>query len=335
MSWSNDVKKFADSTISIDGKQFQVKSGELDQVMLRFYPDNPRVYTAIHQYSSTPIQSEIEEHMCELSHVENLKKRIVQHGGLLEAVIVKDTTFDVIEGNSRLAAYRLLKGKAGFQKMRVIVLPSDIEDHYIFSYLGNIHINGKTPWAAHEKARYLQREAERKDIKVIAKAIGLAPGQAEKLVSSIKLMQKYDDSENKHFSAYEALLSNLAAQKAIKEFPKFEKILVNEIIDGNFEQATEFRNTLTPVFSDTKATKSLLSGKYDLSDAFEYALTKGVNTEAGKKVKRASQAISNIERQHLESLTTKQLNQVQHHLKKIKQQTTSLLAIVDSIKEAL
>lgn len=334
MDWSPEVSGFTDSTMIIDKKDFPTKIGELAQADLNFYIENPRVYTAIYDAGDNPDQKTIQDHMCELPHVQKLKRDIVYHEGLLEAIIVRDKYFDVLEGNSRLAAYRLLKGKRKYQKIRCIVLPSDIHDNYIFAYLGLVHINGKTPWAAHEKARYLQRETgKRGSLSTLSKQIGLTPTEGKKMVDSIELMQKYRDTKHDNFSWYMAYRSNSAAQNATKEFPKLESIVISEIKRGAFKKATEFRDALTPVCKDRTALQKVLNRKLDLDDALDFVHEKGSYTEAGKKIKVAKQAISKIDRDHLKELKTPQLNKVQQDLKAIKRETDSLLKIIVSIKD--
>ena len=43
-----------------------------------------------------------------MDHVKGLVHSIRTHGGLIDPVLVRDTDYVVLEGNSRLAAYRLL-----------------------------------------------------------------------------------------------------------------------------------------------------------------------------------------------------------------------------------
>ena len=54
-----------------------------------------------------PTQLEIETHMIGLDHVKKLANEIEAEGGLHDAVIVRGGTMEVLEGNRRLAAYRL------------------------------------------------------------------------------------------------------------------------------------------------------------------------------------------------------------------------------------
>ena len=50
-------------TLTIGRTKIAVKLMELNQADLNFYPDNPRVYTALNSDGTTPSQEDIEEHM--------------------------------------------------------------------------------------------------------------------------------------------------------------------------------------------------------------------------------------------------------------------------------
>ena len=336
MGWSISVKDFSNSKMTIGGKVFQTKMGELSHSDLNFYVDNPRVYTAINAGGGDLDQDQIEKYMCEQPHVRGLRTQILDNKGLLEAIVVRDKIFDVLEGNSRLAAYRLMKGNREYQTLMCTVLPSDIDEDSIFAFLGQIHINGKTPWAKHEQARYLQREAEKgKEIDHISRKIGISPTEGKKQVKTIELMQKYMDRENDHFSYYYVYLGNQAAQSAFRDYPKLESIIANEIKTGSFKKATDFRDALSPVCNDRTALKKLLSGKRDLPEALDFIEEKGVTKEISKRVRRAQVSLKDIDREALEDLKNiAQINRVEMDLKGISRKSKTLLEIISDIKKA-
>lgn len=123
----------------IGQKKFEVTETELLQQDLLFYIDNPRVYSVLHENGhDNPTQTEIEEIMCSLDHVKSLKSQIMQNGGLIEPLIVvkRKDRYIVLEGNSRLAAYRILAKNDPLKWSRVLVqiLPEDISDSDIFDF---------------------------------------------------------------------------------------------------------------------------------------------------------------------------------------------------------
>lgn len=66
----------------IGQKKFEVTETELLQQDLLFYIDNPRVYSVLHENGhDNPTQTEIEEIMCSLDHV-NMYEQYVQNKGI-------------------------------------------------------------------------------------------------------------------------------------------------------------------------------------------------------------------------------------------------------------
>src|SRR5262249_50674113 len=137
------------NTILIRGEEIPVTDKTLEQAKLRFYPENPRVYSVLHSDGEAPSQDEIQQRLLQMEHVKQLIQDIRLNGGLIEPLIVRDGTLEVLEGNSRLAAYRSLAKsdpvKWGYVKCTV--LPHSIDESLVFALLGQFHIKGKKDWA--------------------------------------------------------------------------------------------------------------------------------------------------------------------------------------------
>ena len=127
----------AKENLTIGKKDYEVEICELNQADLKFYTENPRVYSVLNIGGEEPSQTEIEEHMCNLDHVKQLRLSIESNGGLIDPLIVRDGDYTVLEGNSRLAAYRLLcrTDAITWGKVKCKVLPADIDDAAIFALL--------------------------------------------------------------------------------------------------------------------------------------------------------------------------------------------------------
>lgn len=77
-------------TLTIGKQDIPVQELEIPQSQLRFYPDNPRVYSVLQvSDESKPEQSKIQELMCSMEHVKQLKESIKSNGGLIDPVIVR------------------------------------------------------------------------------------------------------------------------------------------------------------------------------------------------------------------------------------------------------
>ena len=153
--------------ITVIGQKIQTRIVEIDIFKLKYWKENPRVNAIIKQkYKSNDISDEeIEKELWEKESVKELYKEIERHGGLIDEILVKDNT--VLEGNSRLCAYRHLYLNADKRKnenellkwslIRARIIPDDTSDQVVFSILGTWHIKGKAQWDTYEKAAYLKR----------------------------------------------------------------------------------------------------------------------------------------------------------------------------------
>lgn len=236
--------------VRIDGINILAEEKDVTQAELLFYKDNPRIKNLVDtKLGQNPSQSDIETLMKVQEHVKKLKQSIVANGGLLEPIIVKDNV--VLEGNSRLAAYRLLAATKPIEwgKIRAIIMPSDITDDQVFSMLGTLHIVSKTPWSPFEQAGYLYRRMQqsRKSIEGIAKELGISGLDAKRYVNVYRLMLENDDAESTRWSYYFEMVKNPSIQKANENYPQYDVIptLIEMIKDGKFADAREIRKVGT------------------------------------------------------------------------------------------
>lgn len=95
-------------TITISGVDYKLDAREIAVSDLKFYPQNPRVYSVLNVEDQEPTQGEILQVMKGLESVKALKEDIKNNGGLTDPLVVRDGDFVVLEGNSRLAAYNIL-----------------------------------------------------------------------------------------------------------------------------------------------------------------------------------------------------------------------------------
>lgn len=135
-------------TILIREKVIPVKTTMLDHNDLRFFVENPRIYSVLRRHGSDePSQEAIQTKLLEMEHVRKLIQDIRDNGGLTDPIIVRRGKLEVLEGNSRLAAYRKLAklNPVKWSKIKACLLPEDIDESLIFSLLGQYHLKGKTP----------------------------------------------------------------------------------------------------------------------------------------------------------------------------------------------
>jgi len=197
----------------IRGKEYDVLNCYLDQATLRFYPENPRVYSALHRDDGQkPSQEDIEEHLKEMDHVRELRDDIRENDGLIEPLYVKKATLEVVEGNSRLAAYRLLaeENAIKWELVKCVLLPEKVNDSAIASLLGQLHLKGKKDWSPYEQASFLYRRhhKEKISIKDLEKEFNLKEKSIRHRIAVIDFMIKHKDNNTARWSHYDEFLKN-------------------------------------------------------------------------------------------------------------------------------
>lgn len=262
----------------IGGKPVLVTDKMMLQTDLEFYPENPRVFTALHTLEDdNPSQETIEEEMRKLDNVKTLKASIAANGGLLEPIIVRGNV--VLEGNSRLAAYRILAqtDPIKWAYIRCTVLPDDISEEQILNLLGTIHIIGRTDWTAFEKAGYLFRtkNKSRRPIESIANELGMKVSDAKTFIKVYARMRSENDMVPKRWSHYFELLKNPAIAKAEDENPDMEIIpkIIEKIKTDKINDAKDIREVGKIVKSQHEdalmVLEQYLDGEIDLEDALD------------------------------------------------------------------
>jgi len=125
MSKKTPLVKWSKDSLTVNNKEIPITMRLINQVDLNFYPENPRIYSLVCNDGTIPDQAEIQKKLAGMDHVKQLVQSVKANGGLKEPLLVLDGTSVVIEGNSRLAAYRILamKDPAAWSMVKCRVLP--------------------------------------------------------------------------------------------------------------------------------------------------------------------------------------------------------------------
>jgi len=264
-------------TLTIGNTKIAVKIVELEQANLIFYPENPRVFSALNSDGTVPSQEDIEEHMKNMEHVRELAQDIKNNGGLMEEIIVRAGDFAVLEGNSRLAAYRLLaeKDAVTWSKIKCKLLPSDISEELVFKLIGQFHIKGKKPWEPYEQANYLYRRVQqtRLHIEDIAQELGIQPSKAKNMVDAVELMRTEEDSNTRDFSYYFEYVKDKSIQKYRDTHANMDKLFSEQVKKGEIKEAKDVRLLAKVAKVGDKQSKKLmnsyLEGDVTVYDAYD------------------------------------------------------------------
>lgn len=328
-----------DDILTIGKTEYNVKKIELEQKNLIFFPENPRVYSVLNMGDEKPTQEQIEEVMCRSEHVKQLKESIKSNGGLIDPIIVRAGDMVVLEGNSRLAAYRILyrQDPIKWAKIKAILLPKDIPDSAIFALLGQYHIIGRKDWEPYEVAGYLYRTLNetKKTAELLAPELGITPQKIKNLIDVYEYMIEKDDNHPNKWSYYEELLKNRGIKKAFEEIPGLEDKFVNDIKDNKIRMAIDVRKLGDISKVNDKLSKKILKdialGEEDLYSGFDIVASSG-------KMDNNFQFISNFRKKIQDDsyvdklLNDESLGDIEFELKKIDRIITTMLNRIERKK---
>ncbi len=319
-------------TLIIGKLDYEVEVRDLNQADLRFYPENPRVYSVLNIMGGDPTQEEIENHMCSLDHVKQLKISIESNGGLIDPLIVRDGDFTVLEGNSRLAAYRLLcaTDPVKWGKVRCKILPADISDSAIFTLLGQYHIIGRKDWEPFEQAHYLYRRHLQTKIPVgfMAQELGISKQKAEKMIEVIEFMIEHDDLNKRHWSYYEEYLKNASIKRYRRTHPDIDDTIAEEIKTDVIKEAADMRKLGQIAAIGDKQSKRIMQqiagGSIDLYDGYEELADAGKLDDVIKKLKTFRKVVSEPSFERQVQTSDETLQQAKFEIGKIIKRLTAI-----------
>lgn len=333
------MENAVEEMMTIGKEKYKVIKCELEQSKLKFFPENPRVYSALNIGNEKPSQEQIEEVMCNDDRIKQLKESIKSNGGLLEPIYVRDGDMVVLEGNSRLAAYRLLakQDPIKWAKIKVVLLPADISESAIFSLLGTFHIIGKKDWNPYEQAGYLYRTINNssKTVEMLATELGITTSYIKKLVDVYEYMIEKDDDHPNKWSYYEEMLKNRGIKKAFDEVPGLEDKIVSDIKNNNIRMAIDIRKLGDVSKVNDKLSRKILKdiamGEEDIYSGYEIVASSG-------KMDNNFQFITNFRKKIQEDsyadklLKDDNINNIEFELKKIDKLVKNMLAKIEKNK---
>jgi hypothetical protein len=285
-------------TLTIRNEEVIVEAKSVDHRTLKFFVENPRIYSLVRENDEEPSQDDIEKQLRGMDHVLELVKRIRRHGGLIEPLVVRSDTLEVIEGNSRLAAYRILfdKDPSKWQKVKCHFLPKKIKPTLISSLLGEYHFQGKKGWKPFEAAGFLYRgfHIEKRPVSDLVEESGLSKSEVEHLIETYKFMVDNNDTHIDRWSYYDVYLKPQKLKKIRKNYPTFDTVVVGMIKGGEFKKAQHVRDKL-PLICDAskKVIEKFLDGKNDLERAISHVTENKGGIAGQKRLNKFRQWIAN------------------------------------------
>ena len=324
------------SKITIGKKEFDVEERIINQNELLFYEENPRIYSILQSSDEPVTQEDIEEILSKMDHVKQLRTSIEQNGGIIDPLIVmeRDNNFIVLEGNSRLAAYRLLfkKDPSKWNAVKCNILLGDFLDDDIFTLLGQYHLIGRKNWSVFEQAAYLFRKKKSSDteIEIIAKSIGLPASTAKQYLRVYTFMREKDDLRPEKWSHYDEYLKNPGIKKYQKTSSEIDDTIVSQIKSGEIKQAVDVRNVLGTLAKGNDKTakrlmKDVIEKKTSIYDAFDRFEATGKTGGAYTKIKKFKETIADYDFQKKLKIEASATKEIAFELNKIKTSIDKLL----------
>ena len=340
------------------GQSMEFTFKDLPISQLKFWHENPRVYSEVYsmyergdqpeEENEGVLQEKIYKTLCQLDNIRRLRANIEHAGGLTEAIIVRkredSETYDVLEGNRRLAACRMILDKSdeSVENIRITlrtipceVAPVGLPEEHVFALLGNLHLHGKSAWSPFAKASYIKRRYEKLncDVDRVAREINDGPKEVKRQIDNIKLMHEFEERDTDMYSFYDVLHLNRNSKDAINESDFKKQKLVKEAREWRNEkrQATEFRKALSNMYKDRKVAKKFFNGEqnFSLEEASEEAIAKGSTDVILNRLKKFRTALTNDKTQLLN------LDHTEPKFKKAKFEIDKLNGLVSKIYKSM
>ena len=329
--------------IKILGESIPVSDDDVDICKLKFLKDNPRVYACTYgapnfeNLTKEEQQEIIYDKLREEPSVKNLKPEIKRHGGLMESILIRHDTMDVIEGNSRLAVYRMLNdaGEKGEWDRIPCNIVSGLTEPQQAAFLNQIHVKGKTQWSTYEKANFAYvRKAKGSDFGTIAKLFGESESTIRKRIKSIEMMKDNEDNNQSHFSYYDVLVRNRKIQEEMEKAGGFENLLsdiknLGGDEDNNTFTAQELRNKLPIVLNKLKVLKKYIACEIDLDEAYQRAKISDVE----ENIKRAMAFLGDVSKKKVSELEQNRFNAFKLSVRRLSREVERIRSMIHNIED--
>jgi hypothetical protein len=318
-------------SLTLHGRELQTETKMYDQANLRFYAQNPRIYSLVCTGDSSPSQDDIFEKLSDLEHVRELVLNIKENGGLIEPLLVKPETLEVLEGNSRLAAYRRLcsENPIKWGRVKSTFLPVGMSELEIFSLLAEYHINGKKDWSPYEQAGFIYRRYKEHGLSIssIAKESGLKPADAKNYIDTYDFMLQHDNEPSK-WSYYFEFIKSRKIKKLRESYPGFDKLIVGKIAKGEIKKAVDVRDGLMRISDGpARVCEKFASGQLSFEDTLERLADSGADNSIYRRLNKFRQwVVDDDVRKSIKSATPEEQKRIRFELDKIAARTKALLS---------
>ena len=336
---------------TIEGKEYNFPEAKIDVSDLRFWPENPRIRAEIYppyggeqqNLTGSQLQDAVYSKLKKRSNAREFQKQIKSFG-LTEPLIVRrnvqDGSYDVLEGNRRLAACKEILQKAErnqddetvqrFSSLPCEIVSGEITANHIFALISTLHIHGKDQWSPFAKASYVKQRVEvlldegyPDAMEIVAKGMTESIQEIRTLIANIDLMKFANEKMFDKYSLYNEVNRNSIVRQDLKNnaLKRFWISCIREW-DGT---AQAFRSAIKAVTMDKKVLKKFREGKINLEDAAERSIESGSTDDLVQKIKRFRKSINAYEKRITSiNRTDTAFNKIKYEVEKLKTLTEDI-----------
>jgi hypothetical protein len=259
-------------TLTIEGQLIEAEFRRLPLNDVQLDLANPRIQYLLKQ--STANGKLTQEDLAKLIHedvpgVPSLFVAIRENKGLLEPILVRPDG-RVIEGNCRLACYMRLhsidakRGISGgmWAEIPAYILP-EISERQVAAFQGRVHVAGKNPWRAYEKAGhiYAMHKTHRMDAKVIGQILSMTESEVLREIRTYetmtqKLFPKMKGTEAVKKYSFFAEFNKRKELEQYREAPAHVDQFVSLVQTGKIKRGADVRK-LAKILKNKVAMKAL------------------------------------------------------------------------------
>ena len=324
------------NTTPICGRAVPYSEDVIDIDELRFWEANPRVYAAVRglpewtDADSVRRQQLIAERMEKQESTRSVLEGLKLHGGQQEPLIVDVRGNVVIEGNSRLAALRILACEsAAHWGAAICRCYNDLSDEERIALLAEMHVTGKKEWTAYAKAAtYWRQHHELKwDIATIARLNRTTPQKVKTELATVDLMASEDELNEHKYSWYNVLTSNRAINEVFEDRAEFRERVLSVVREAGPEASEPvgraspaFRDALKTLVKKDRPLRQFCSGRKTLQDAAEEARMSSLSA----KLRKVRDLLQSIDRTDFGDLSPNDLNDASATFKRLRRDVETI-----------
>lgn len=324
------------NTTPICGRSVPYSEDVIDIDELRFWEANPRVYAAVRglpewtDADSVRRQQLIAERMEKQESTRSVLEGLRLHEGQQEPLIVDVRGNVVIEGNSRLAALRLLaRESAAHWGAAICRCYNDLTDEERFALLAEMHVIGKKEWTPYAKAATYWRQHHELgwDLATIARLNRTSPAKVKTELATVDLMASEDELNEHKYSWYNVLTSTRDVNRVFEDDSGFRERVLSVVREAGPEAsdpveraAPTFRDAVKTLVNKDRPLRQFCAGKKTLQEASDEARMSSLSA----KLRKVRDLLQSIDQTDFGDLSPNDLNDASATFKRLRKDVETI-----------